>query len=93
MRDAGGQALVVGGAVRDGLLGIRTKDIDLEIYGIEADEVERRLAADFRLDTVGRSFGVFILKGLGLDIALPRRESKVGPKHTDFMAGRPHMSP
>lgn len=94
MRDAGGRALLVGGCVRDGLLGIPTKDIDVEIYGIKADEVERRLAKHFRLDTVGRSFGVFILKGLGMDIALPRRESKTGPKHTDFIVqGDPNMSP
>lgn len=94
MRDAGGRALLVGGCVRDGLLGIPTKDIDVEIYGIDVNEVEGRLAEHFRLDTVGRSFGVFILKGLEMDIALPRRESKTGPKHTDFVVqGDPNMSP
>ncbi len=94
MQAAGGRALLVGGCVRDGILGIPTKDVDVEIYGIESDEVERRLAEHFRLDTVGRAFGVFILKGLGMDIALPRRESKTGPRHTDFIVhGDPSMSP
>ena len=36
-RAAGGRALFVGGWVRDRLLGRDSKDIDLEVYGIEAD--------------------------------------------------------
>ena len=90
----GGRALLVGGCVRDALLGREAKDVDMEVYGLEAEVVERVLAEHFRLDTVGRSFGVFILKGLDTDIALPRRESKTGPKHTDFhVEGDPNMSP
>lgn len=94
MQAAGGRALLVGGCVRDGFLGIPTKDVDVEVYGLEADAVERELRTCFRLDTVGRAFGVFILKGLGMDIALPRRESKTGPRHTDFeVKGDPTMTP
>lgn len=91
--DAGGRALLVGGCVRDGLLGIPAKDIDMEVYDLEADAVEAALKPHFRLDTVGRAFGVFILKGLGIDIGLPRRESRIGPKHTDFkVEGDPSMT-
>jgi tRNA nucleotidyltransferase (CCA-adding enzyme) len=91
---AGGRALLVGGCVRDGLLGIPAKDVDMEVYGLSADEVENTLKKTFRLDTVGRAFGVFIIKGHDIDLALPRRESKSGPKHTDFVVvGDPHMSP
>lgn len=94
LRKAGGRALLVGGCVRDGLRGIPAKDIDMEVYGLEADAVEAALQPHFRLDTVGRAFGVFILKGLEIDIALPRRESRTGPKHTDFkVEGDPDMSP
>lgn len=94
LKSTGGRALLVGGSVRDGLLCIPAKDIDIEVYGIDADAVEASLAPHFRLDTVGRAFGVFILKGLDIDIALPRRESKTGPKHTDFVVeGDPNMSP
>ena len=94
LRDANGRALLVGGCVRDGLLGIPAKDIDIEVYGLDGDAVEAALAPHFKLDTVGRTFGVFILKGLEIDIALPRRESKTGPKHTDFkVEGDPTMSP
>ena len=91
---SGGRALLVGGCVRDGILGITSKDVDIEVYGLEADAVEHCLQADYKLDTVGRAFGVFILKGLEIDIALPRRESKIGPKHTDFVViGDPKMTP
>ena len=94
LKTAGGRALLVGGCVRDGLLGIPAKDVDMEVYGLNADEVERTLKKTFRLDTVGRAFGVFIIKGHDIDLALPRRESKSGPKHTDFVVtGDPSMSP
>lgn len=93
-RDLGGRALLVGGCVRDSLLGIPSKDIDMEVYGLDASAIESALDAQYRIDTVGRAFGVFILKGLNIDLALPRRESSVGPKHTDFeVQGDPNMSP
>ncbi|MGC6425159.1 MAG: CCA tRNA nucleotidyltransferase [Lentimonas sp.] len=94
MQAVGGHALLVGGCVRDGILGIESKDVDIEVYGLDAAVVEATLAECYRLDTVGRAFGVFIVKGLEIDIALPRRESKTGPKHTDFVVeGDPNMSP
>ncbi len=94
LRDAGGRALLVGGCVRDALLGLPCKDVDIEVYGLSPDHVESTLKPHFRLDTVGRAFGVFILKGKEIDLALPRRESKTGPKHTDFVVeGDPDMKP
>ena len=79
LSETGGRALLVGGCVRDGLLGIPAKDVDMEAYGLDADAVEAALSPHFQLDTVGRAFGVFILKGLDIDIAPPRRESRFGP--------------
>lgn len=94
LQAAGGRALLVGGCVRDGLNSIAAKDVDIEVYGLDTGTVERCLENKFRLDTVGRAFGVLILKGYDIDIALPRRESKIGPKHTDFeVVGDPSMSP
>ena len=94
IKAAGGRALLVGGCVRDSLLGLEAKDIDFEIYGLGADQIESILRQNFRIGTVGRTFGVFIVKGYDIDIALPRRESKVGLKHTDFVIeGDPYMSP
>ncbi|MFU8848017.1 MAG: CCA tRNA nucleotidyltransferase [Opitutales bacterium] len=94
LQSAGGHALLVGGCVRDALLDLPAKDVDMEVYGLEVEAVEAALKAHFRLDTVGRAFGVLIIKGEGIDLALPRRESKTGPKHTDFkVEGDPGMSP
>jgi len=94
LREAGGRALLVGGCVRDGLLGQTAKDFDMEAYGLSVEALEAALQPRFRLDTVGRSFGVIILKGKGIDIALPRRESRIGPRHTDFrVEGDPELAP
>ena len=94
IKSAGGRALLVGGCVRDSLLGVTAKDIDIEVYGLGANQVERVLQQNFKTGAAGRAFGVFIIKGHDIDVALPRRESKTGPKHTDFaVEGDPDMSP
>jgi tRNA nucleotidyltransferase (CCA-adding enzyme) len=90
-RDHGGRALVVGGWVRDRLLGLESKDLDIEVYGIPAEELRALLSRLGRVDTVGESFTVY--KVGGLDVALPRRESKVGRGHRGFaVTGDPNLS-
>ncbi|MEM6457038.1 MAG: HD domain-containing protein [Acidobacteriota bacterium] len=81
---AGGRALVVGGSVRDALRGDPAKDLDVEVYGLAPDMLEQTLAGRFPLDRVGVSFGVLKLKGLPIDVSLPRRESKRGRGHRGF---------
>jgi tRNA nucleotidyltransferase (CCA-adding enzyme) len=81
--DASGlRAVVVGGAVRDALLGLEPKDIDIEVYGAPYDELTELLSKFGRVDLVGKSFGVVKLGGI--DFSIPRRESKSGPHHRDF---------
>lgn len=80
----GGRAYCVGGAVRDWLLGEVPKDVDVEVYGIEPAELEKMLKEKFRVEMVGKNFGVWILKGLDIDVSIPRRESKTGLGHKDF---------
>lgn len=84
-RDAGGRAIVVGGFVRDALLGLDSKDLDLEVHALRLDEVEAVLARFGEVISVGRSFGVLKVKGLDVDIALPRRDSKTGRGHRGFV--------
>ena len=69
----GGRALVVGGHVRDALLGVTSKDLDLEVFGLDAEALKALLGAWGTVNTVGESFTVFKVRGL--DVALPRRES------------------
>jgi tRNA nucleotidyltransferase (CCA-adding enzyme) len=90
---AGGRALAVGGCVRDAALGVAAKDFDLEVYGIEPLQLEELLARHFAIDRVGKSFGVLKIKGLPIDVALPRRESKAGLGHRAFeVLSDPRMS-
>jgi tRNA nucleotidyltransferase (CCA-adding enzyme) len=92
VRDAGGRALVVGGWVRDRLLGRPSKDVDLEVYGLDAARLRDVLARFGPVNAVGESFTVY--KVAGVDVALPRRESKVGRGHRGFeVTGDPHMTP
>ena len=82
---AGGRALLVGGAVRDGLLGRQVKDFDLEIHGLSAVRVLELLQKNCEVDAVGMSFGVIKVKHLDLDISLPRKENKTGAGHRGFL--------
>ena len=90
----GADIYLVGGCVRDSLLGLSPKDIDIEIYKLPPETIEAVLAKHFKIDTVGKNFGVFLLKGYSIDVSLPRKESKTGLKHTDFkITGDPYMHP
>ena len=82
---AGGRALLVGGAVRDALLGQPVKDIDLEIHGLDSRQVLEILESVCEVDAVGMSFGVIKVKHFDLDISLPRRENKTGAGHKGFL--------
>ena len=89
---AGGRALIVGGWVRDRLMSRESKDIDLEVYGLPADRLRDLLGRFGPVNAVGESFTVF--KVAGVDVALPRRESKVGRGHKGFeVQGDPDLSP
>lgn len=69
-----GSTYFVGGYVRDHLLGLPNKDVDIEVHGISADALRSLLERFGQVTVVGESFGVFNIKGHTLDIALPRRE-------------------
>jgi len=94
-RDAGGRALIVGGWPRDRLMGRVPKDVDLEVFGIPPERL-RTLLETFSgpggLVAVGESFQVY--KVGGVDVSLPRRESKSGRGHKGFdVVGDPSMTP
>jgi tRNA nucleotidyltransferase (CCA-adding enzyme) len=92
VREAGGRALIVGGWVRDRLMARPSKDIDLEVYGLDADRLKGILGAFGPVNVVGESFTVF--KVADIDVSLPRRDSKVGRGHRGFVVeGDPSLSP
>ncbi|MEC8050501.1 MAG: hypothetical protein VX210_06885 [Myxococcota bacterium] len=81
---AGGRALLVGGWVRDHLLGIDSKDLDFEVFGLELGPLERVLRRFGRVQRVGKQFGVLRIQGLDVDFSLPRRDNKIGSGHRGF---------
>lgn len=82
-KTAGGRAVLVGGFVRDYLLGVESNDIDIEIFGLEAEKIESILADLGDVKLVGQSYGVYKLDN-EIDVSLPRTETKTGPGHTGF---------
>ena len=91
VRDEGGRALIVGGWVRDRLLGIASKDVDLEVFGLEPDRLRALLQRFGSVNAIGESFTVY--KVCDVDVALPRRDSKTGPGHRGFeVIGDPSMT-
>lgn len=91
-----GEVFIVGGAVRDLLLGLTPKDVDLLARGVPGPEVEellRELPGAVKM--TGRDFGVFRFrtKGAEVEIALPRRERSTGDRHTDFEVDYDHALP
>jgi tRNA nucleotidyltransferase (CCA-adding enzyme) len=88
----GGRAMLVGGCVRDELLGIEPKDFDIEVYGVESAKLKEILDEFGTVNTVGESFTVYKI-GNDLDVSLPRRERKVARGHKGFFVeGDPNMS-
>ncbi len=87
VHEANGHALLVGGSVRDEVLGVPSKDFDVEIYGLSGKDVERIITPFGRVDAVGRTFGILKLTkpgALDIDISLPRTDSKIGTGHRGF---------
>lgn len=71
----GARPYLVGGAVRDLMLELPVKDIDIEVHGISLEKLDAVLKQFGNVNHVGRSFGVLLLEGLPIDWALPRRDS------------------
>src|SRR5688572_28770440 len=92
-----GRPRLVGGGVRDSLLGIAPQDFDVEVGGADFESLHRALAPFGSTDVVGRSFGVIKVRSLDsaseYDFSLPRRESKAGAGHRGFaVEPDPHLT-
>lgn len=81
----GAKTYLVGGAVRDGLLGKTPSEFDWVVVGATP---EAMLARGF--NQVGRDFPVFLEPKSGQQYALARTERRTGPGHADFVC---HAAP
>jgi tRNA nucleotidyltransferase (CCA-adding enzyme) len=91
VREAGGHPYVVGGAVRDAILGLPIKDFDVEVHGLAAERLRAVASSRGSVDEVGAAFSVLKVSGLAgvagaVDVALPRRDSKIGAGHRGIAA-------
>lgn len=88
--DAGGKVYAVGGAVRDRIMGMEPKDVDIVVSGLHIETITSLLSDHGSIKEVGAKFGVlkFAPEGWGfpedIDVALPRKEVSTGPGHADF---------
>ena len=89
LQQQGAHVLVVGGAVRDGFLGLATKDYDIEVHGIDNTTLESVLKKYGPISLVGKSFGVFKVHGMSIDWSLPRTDATGRKPHVTI---DPHMS-
>lgn len=82
----GGTPYYIGGYVRDKLLGVESKDIDIEVFGLSYETLTNILSQFGKADLVGKSFGVIKVKvdGKDYDFNLPRRDSKNGIGYKGF---------
>ena len=59
VQEAGGRALLVGGCVRDLIMGQEPKDWDVEVYGIDPNKVRVLLDQIGSVNVVGEAFTVY----------------------------------
>jgi tRNA nucleotidyltransferase (CCA-adding enzyme) len=93
VRAAGGRAYLVGGLVRDRLLGANgeARDYDLEVFGLDGAALRQLLTRFGRVNAVGEAFTVYKIGDI--DVSIPRRDSKTGSGHKGFtVTGDPAMS-
>jgi tRNA nucleotidyltransferase (CCA-adding enzyme) len=73
VRRSGGRTWVVGGTVRDLVLGRQPRDLDIEVTGLPPGQLHTLLSEQFSVQFVGKAFSVFKLQGLPVDISIPTR--------------------
>ncbi len=76
IKNAGGTPYLVGGSVRDLVLGCAIKDADIEVHGLTAEQLHVVLKNFGTVLEVGKKFGVLRIAGLDVDWSLPRKDSK-----------------
>src|SRR5687768_6454597 len=92
---AGGQAYLVGGWVRDFLMGKPCQDFDIEVYGLEMERLFNILVRYAKPNLVGKAFGIITMRidGRVYDFAFPRTENKTGAGHKGFsVSPDPHLT-
>lgn len=84
IRDNGYNPLIVGGTVRDVFMGVKPKDFDIEVYGVNINNLDSFLSSQgYQVNSVGKQFGVLKVSvgGEEIDLSVPREDSRMGDGH------------
>ncbi|MFI1770646.1 CCA tRNA nucleotidyltransferase [Thalassobellus citreus] len=87
IKEQGGNAMLIGGAVIDSINCLPIKDIDIEVYGLSYNKLVVLIETlNMPCNLVGKSFGVIktTINNFEIDISVPRRENKIGIGHKGF---------
>jgi tRNA nucleotidyltransferase (CCA-adding enzyme) len=87
LESVGAEIFVVGGPIRDKILGIIPKDIDFLVRKVTLEQISNAINKIGKAGEVGQSFGIVkgVVHGQEFDFAIPRiKEIKTGNSHTDF---------
>ncbi|MCK9429170.1 MAG: hypothetical protein M0R17_04140 [Candidatus Omnitrophica bacterium] len=81
-----GKLYRIGGCVRDAIIGIKCKDIDYLITGLDLNEIFEILSVYGKPNIVGQSFGIITVNidHMQYDFAMPRIDTTTGFGHCDF---------
>ncbi|MBL0691005.1 MAG: HD domain-containing protein [SAR324 cluster bacterium] len=93
IKKEGALAYLVGGSIRDAFLGEEVFDADIEVYGMPAEKLAKVLASYHKVDLVGKSYAVFKMQRLNIDVSTPRIEVKHKAGHKGFIVeSKPNLS-
>lgn len=93
IKDQGGEPYFAGGYVRDQIMGRESKDIDIEVYKMTLEKLEKVLSGFGTVDITGKTFAVLKLHHLNVDFSIPRKDNKISRGHKGFnVEGAPNLS-
>lgn len=87
IKQNGGTAMLVGGAVIDSIQNREIKDFDVEVYGLSYESLVNILTdLNLPINVVGKSFGIIktCINDDEIDLSIPRTENKHGIGHKGF---------
>ncbi len=75
LTEQGATCYLVGGCVRDCVLSLPIKDVDIEVHGLAVDQLDDVLKQFGTTMHVGKQFGVLRIAQYDIDWSLPRKDS------------------
>ncbi|MGM0507576.1 MAG: CCA tRNA nucleotidyltransferase [Fusobacteriota bacterium] len=73
----GGIGYIVGGYVRDKILGRKSKDIDIEVFNIKGNKLHKILDKYGYSKKVGKSYNIYLFKGIEFSLPQKRKGEKL----------------